>query len=317
MAVLVACYGAGTAFFNPAFDAIVPDVLPAAELVRANSLDQFVRPLALRLAGPALGGVLIASVGAGGAFALDAASFAFSACAVLAMAARRPAAAAGERLGAEVRAGLRYVRSQAWVWATLVAAALAYLLFMGPVEVLLPFVVKNSLHGDATDLGLVFAAGGAGSVGCALMIGRRGLPRRDITFMYAAWTLATLAVAGYGLSTALWHLMLASVLFNALETAGTIVWATAKQRHVPPAMLGRVSSLDWLVSTALLPLSFALTGPASAALGAQGTLVAAGALGALVTVAGLLVPGVRAVEGRSRPFAARGKPLPGALRSDP
>ena len=53
IAVLVVVYGAGQAFFNPAFDAIVPDVLPAAELGQANALDQIVRPLALRLAGPA------------------------------------------------------------------------------------------------------------------------------------------------------------------------------------------------------------------------------------------------------------------------
>ena len=90
-------------------------------------------------------------------------------------------------------------------------------------------------------------------------MGQRGLPRRDITFMYVAWTLATLAVAGYGLAGAVWQLMLASLAFNALETAGTIVWATAKQRHVPAALLGRVSSLDWLISIGLLPLSFALT----------------------------------------------------------
>ena len=62
--------------------------------------------------------------------------------------------------------------------------------------------------------------------------------------------------------------MLASVLFNTLETAGTIAWATAKQRHVPGALLGRVSSLDWLISIGLLPVSYALTGPVSAALGA-------------------------------------------------
>jgi hypothetical protein len=46
----------------------------------------------------------------------------------------------------------------------------------------------------------VFAAGGIGSVGCAVVLGQRGLPRRDITFMYVAWTLATFAVAGYGLA---------------------------------------------------------------------------------------------------------------------
>ena len=83
------------------------------------------------------------------------------------------------------------------------------------------------------------------------------------------------------------------------------MWATAKQRHVPAAMLGRVSSLDWLISIGLLPLSFALTGPVSAAIGVRATLVAAGVLGAAVTFAALLLPGMRSVEGRA-PAPARG-----------
>jgi MFS family permease len=295
---LVAVYGAGAAFFGPAFDAIVPDVLPASELAQANSLDQFVRPVALRLAGPALGGLLIDAVGIGAAFAFDAASFAFSAVALLAMATRAPRRAAEPAsVGADIRSGFAYVRRHVWLWATFASAAVAYLLFMGPAEVLLPYLVKNEMGGSASDLGLVFAAGGIGSVGCAVVVGQRGLPKRDITFMYLAWTAATVAVAGYGLATAVWQLMLASLCFNALETAGTIVWATAKQRHVPAALLGRVSSLDWLISIGLLPVSFALTGPVSGAIGAQATLVAAGVIGGVVTFAALLLPGMRAVEG--------------------
>jgi DHA3 family tetracycline resistance protein-like MFS transporter len=305
MVMLVAVYGAGTAFFTPAFDAIVPDVLPVEELPQANSLDQFVRPLALRLAGPALGGLLIELVGVGSAFALDAASFGVSAVALLAMRARvRAERPAGGSIAGEIRTGFAYIRRHVWLWATFASAAVAYLLFMGPAEVLLPFVVKNALGGSAADLGLVFAAGGLGSLGCAVVMGQRGLPRRDITFMYVVWTLATVAVAGYGLADAVWQLMLASLAFNALETAGTIVWATAKQRHVPPELLGRVSSLDWLISIGLLPLSFALTGPVSGAIGAQATLIGAGLIGGVVTFGALLLPGMRAVEGREAPVPA-------------
>jgi MFS family permease len=305
IAALAAVYGAGTAFFSPSFDALVPEVLPPGDLAQANALDQFVRPIALRLAGPALGGVLIDLFGAGTAFALDAASFVVSAAALLAMApaVRRAVPSGGGSVARDMREGLRYVRGHVWLWATFASAAIAYLLFMGPAEVLLPYIVKNDLHGGAADLGIVFAAGGIGSVGCAVVLGQRGLPRRDITFMYVTWTLATLAVAGYGLASAVWQLMLASLAFNALETAGTIVWATAKQRHVPAALLGRVSSLDWLISIGLLPLSFALTGPISGAIGAQSTLIAAGLLGAVVTFAALLLPGMREVEGREGPVA--------------
>lgn len=295
--VLAVLYGVGTAFFDPAFDAIVPEILPADSLAQANSLDQFVRPIALRLAGPALGGLLITGVGTGAAFGLDAVSFAVSGASLLAMVARpRGLRSPSESVTREIGAGFAYIRRHAWLWATFASAAIAYLLFMGPTEVLVPYLVKNSAHGSAADLGLVFAAGGIGSVGCALGFGQRGLPRRNITMMYLFWTFATFAVAGYGLAHALWGLMLASLAFNALETAGTIIWATAKQRHVPARLLGRVSSLDWLISIGLLPVSFAATGPVSAALGARTTLIAAGIVGGLVTLATLLVPGVRAIE---------------------
>jgi DHA3 family tetracycline resistance protein-like MFS transporter len=299
IAALAALYGSGTAFFGPAFDAIVPDILPPEALAQANSLDQFVRPIALRLLGPATGGALIGAAGAGAAFAVDAVSFGLSGIALLAMSASRRATPVGTpSVVREMRAGAAYVRSHVWLWATLASAALAYLLFMGPVEVLVPFIVKNQLHEGATALGLVFAAGGVGSVGCAVLMGQRGLPRREVTFMYIAWTLATLAVAGYGLAHALWGLMLASLAFNALETAGTIVWATIKQSRVPTALLGRVSSLDWLISIGLLPVSFALTGPVSAAIGVRTTLVGAGLVGGVVTFAALFLPGMRAGEGR-------------------
>jgi hypothetical protein len=301
MAVAVV-YGAATAFFDPASDALVPQLLPAETLAQANSLDQLIRPLALRLAGPAVGGAVIAAIGVGWSFGLDAVSFLVSGATLLAMSPLRRATGPGDGVEAvasvrrEVAAGLRYVRSHAWLWATLVSAAIAYLLFMGPTEVLVPFIVKNRLSDGAGALGLVFAAGGLGSLLCAILIGQRGLPRRALTFMYICWTLATLAIAGYGLSSQLWGLMLASVAFNSLETAGTIAWATTKQRLVPTQLLGRVSSLDWLISIGLLPVSFAITGPVSAALGLRATLIGAGVLGALVTFAALLVPGVRQMD---------------------
>jgi MFS family permease len=300
--VIGVVYGAATAFFDPSSDALVPELLPAELLAQANSLSQLIRPVALRLAGPALGGALVAALGAGGAFALDAASFLVSAAALVAMSrTHRPSPGAGEGSTLrQVATGMRYVRSHAWLWATLASAAVAYLLFMGPTEVLLPFVVKNELHGGAGQLGLVFAAGGFGSLICALAIGTHGLPGRSMTFIYGTWTAATLAVAGYGLAHALWGLMIVSFAFNGLETAGTIAWATAKQRHVPIALLGRVSSLDWLISIGLLPLSFALTGSVSAAVGVRTTLIGAGLLGALVTAAALLVPGVREIDGPAR-----------------
>jgi hypothetical protein len=213
VAVLVALFGVGAALFTPAFEALVPDIVPQSQLAAANALDQFVRPMMLRLVGPALGGVLVAGVGTGVAFAVDAATFLVAVAAVAFM--RPHPHIRSEQLGSSIGAiaeGLRFVRRRVWLWGTLASAAVAYLVFMGPAEVLLPYVIKNEIGGSARDLGLVFAAGGTGAIAAALVMGQRGQPRRDVTVMYATWTLATLAVAGYGLATATWQLMLAPQL---------------------------------------------------------------------------------------------------------
>ncbi len=301
MMVLVAIYGGAQAFFDPASDAILPQLVPESRLGEANALEQVFRPLALRLLGPALGGVLVGVLGPGSAFLADAATFLVSAAALSLMSARASASPLRTdvtlvRATAQAREGFSYVRRHVWLWGTFASAGVAYLLFMGPAEVLLPFMVKHTLHGSGVQLGLVLGAGGLGSVASGFVMMRSGLPARSMTFIYVVWALATLAIAGYGLATAMWELMLASVAFNLLETAGTIVWATMKQRHVPGQMLGRVSSLDWLISIGLLPVSFALTGPLSALFGVRATLIGAGVAGAAATLAGLTLPGMRAVD---------------------
>ena len=105
---------------------------------------------------------------------------------------RRDAACRPSALGACRLGGRRWeenfalcARSSLWLWGTLLSAAFAYLAFLSPTEVLLPYIVKNDLHASAADLGLIFAAGGVGAVGAALVMGQRGDPSRDVAVMYA------------------------------------------------------------------------------------------------------------------------------------
>lgn len=301
MAVIAACYGAGSAFFGPAFDAVVPELVPAALLPQANALDQFVRPTAARLVGPALGGWIIASVGVGWAFLVDAATFAVSVACLIRLGRiersdRPDDGAEGATLWTEIREGLIFVRSRTWLWGTFLAATLAYLVFLGPSEVLLPYILKNELGGDAGDLGMVLATGGVGAVTASLVMAQRGLPARNMAFIYVSWSLATLMVVGYGIAAAPWQAMLACFAFNLFESAGLIVWITTKQLLVPPRLLGRVSSVDWFISIGLMPVSYAVAGPIAELAGARPTLVGAGVLGAAITLAFLFLPGVRSAE---------------------
>jgi len=302
LALLSVIYGLGAGVAAPAFDAIVPDLVPQTDLEQANALEQFLRPTMFRLAGPALGGVLIALTGVGTAFFLDALTFLVSAgCLARIRPTLRPADTSGPTsLIADALAGARFVRSQVWLWGTFASATIAYLMFIGPTEVLLPYVVRESLHGSASDLGIILGAGGVGALAAAATIGHTGLPRRQLTFMYASWSIATLAVAGYGLAQAGWQLMVVCVLVNGLEAVGTVAWATTKQRLVPAHLMGRVSSLDWFISIAGLPVSYALTAPVAALIGARGTLIVAGVVGACVTLAALYLPGMRAADGALR-----------------
>ena len=151
--------GTATAFASPALDALVPQLVPESELTQANALDQVVRPLAVQLAGPALGGLAVAVVQPAGAFALDAVTFLLSAVCIIRMTPLQLSVDIAQigSLRHEVREGLRYVRRHVWLWGTFFSATFAYLLFIGPTQVLLPYIVRNSLHAGASTYGIVLA----------------------------------------------------------------------------------------------------------------------------------------------------------------
>jgi DHA3 family tetracycline resistance protein-like MFS transporter len=298
LVALSAVFGVGEALFNPSFVALVPEIVPEPQLVQANSLDQAMRPLAMQFLGPALGGAIVASAGTATAFALDGASFLFSAAMILLIRAR-PAIRHDPResLMSEIGEGVAYVRRQVWLWGTLLAFSITVLVFWGPIEVLVPFVIKNDLGGGAGGFGLVLAAGGAGAIVAAVVTSLVGLPRQRLTLCFLSFIVAGFGTAFYGVATALWQMAVIAAVAGACFAVGLVAWGTIMQTQVPAALLGRVSSLDWMVSISLLPVSFALVGPVSGLLGARTTLIAAGlGAGSILMVALVLLPGLRDID---------------------
>jgi MFS family permease len=298
LVALAALMGIGDAFFGPAFGAIVPDIVSAEHLVQANALQQVVEQAAARLAGPALGGLVVAALGVGPAFLVDAGTFLLSAVAVAALRVRSRAVERARSARAELREGLEFVRHEPWLWSTLISASLSLLFFLGPLEVLLPYVVRNDLHAGAGGFGLVLAAAGVGAIGVSLAVGQLGIPRRYLTFMYAMWTVATLPLAGYAVGTHLWQFVLLGAVYGGCMTGGMVVWGTLMSTRVPPDLRGRVHSLDWFVSIGLTPISFALTGPLSKAIGIDATLILAAILPAVACVVLFVVARLREDEER-------------------
>lgn len=296
--VIAFFFGAGQAFQGPAAGAIVPDLVPKHLLVEANSLSQFVRQLALMFLGPAVGGLVVHSLGAGTAFLVDAGTFAFAIAMLSLLGAQAPKAQSDEptSMRRDIVEGFRFVRRNVWLWGTLGWALAAVFLVYGPFTVLLPYLVRNDLGGDAGDLGLVFAAGGLSAIIVSFLVGQLGLPRRHITFMYGLWMIACLQIAAYALAGVPWHAMAISFAGEGCWAAGLIVWVTLMQRVVPAELLGRVKSVDWLLSLGLVPLSFAVTGPLAGWLGVKPVLLIAGIGASALTALFYFLPGMRDTE---------------------
>jgi DHA3 family tetracycline resistance protein-like MFS transporter len=307
LAACAAVTGVGDALFAPAFGSIVPEIVPRELLAQANALDQFVRPVA-GIAGPALAGVLIATSGAGLALAVDAATFGASTVTALLLTPRPFERRPGRSARRDLREVFSFVRARTWLWATL---AIAGLLNVAPSarNVLLPFVVKNDLRASAGALGAVYSATAAGALVSALVYGQRGLPRRYVLAMYLGWGGATLVIAGYGLATGVWQLVVLGFLAGIGLALGMAIWGTMMHRLVPRELLGRVTSVDWMLSTALMPVSMVGVGFLGDAIGARATLVAAGLFGGVLTIAFvLLVPGLREPEREDAASGALGEP---------
>jgi DHA3 family tetracycline resistance protein-like MFS transporter len=298
--LLVAGYGASEAVFGPAYGAIIPELVDRDVLTQANSLNQVNRPLALRLVGPALGGILVSAFGTGEALAIDAGTFAVSAAILSRMGVPRTvlekAEASVRSVLRDVGEGLAAVRRVPWLWAGMAADAIGTLATWGCVQALVPIVVRNDLGGGAAMLGAIYAAGGVGAVIAAVATGSRGSPRRPVTVLFLVLAGKVAAVGIFGFATSAATAMVASFLMGALSTVGLVIWMTLIHERVEGDLLGRVNSIDWLVSTSLMPVALAVVGPLADAFGARALLAVTGLGGALLVLSLMLVPGVLAGE---------------------
>jgi MFS family permease len=231
--------GAGESFFIPSYTAILPRLLPERELLAANGLEGTLRPLAQQAAGPAVGGLAVAALSPGAAILAGGLTYLFSAGCLLAMrvrpakGAKKSGAPGVASVFADLREGLRYVRKTSWLWATLLFALVAVLFVVGPLEVLLPFAVRENLGGGAEEYGLALAAFGVGGAVGALAISSGRLPRRYLTVMILMWGLGSLPFALVGMAGALWIVLVSLFVIGATFSAATVIWGTLLQRRVP------------------------------------------------------------------------------------
>lgn len=265
--------GVGAAFFFPAYSAILPRILPPEDLLAANGMEGTMRPILQQAAGPAVAGILVAALSPSHAVT------GVAACHLLAFivlnflgqhALDAPGADGGpaaERAKTsffhDLREGVGYTAWTPWLLWTLVWACISVLFLIGPIEVLMPFVVRDQLGGDSRMFGFLLAIMGVGGAGASLATASFPLPRRYLTVMMVSWGAGSLPLAAVGTMDSFWMVAAALFVFGASGGVGMVIWGTLLQRRVPPHLLGRVSSLDFFVSLALMPVSMALAGPAA------------------------------------------------------
>jgi MFS family permease len=297
LAVVGFATGVGMAFYYPAYSAWLPALVPESDLMAVNGFEGMVRPTIGNAIGPGVAGVVVGAVSAGAALSVAAGASLLGLLALTLVpktAVRRDLAGEQEAGAApahpvvaalrDIREGFAYMVRTPWLLATLLFASLMILAIMGPLEVLVPFLIKDRLGGGPGDHAVVLAAFGIGGAVGSMAMASLTMPRRYLTAMNLLWGLGCLPFIAMGMADDIWVVVVAAFVIGAMFSAPMVIWGTLLQRRVPPHMLGRVASLDFFVSASLMPVSMALAGPVSEAIGLRTTFLIAG-----------LVPGVAAV----------------------
>jgi len=289
--------GTGEAFFNPALDGLTVEMAPRDQLGNANALYGLATS-ATRIAGPALGGLLVALAGPAVVVAADAASYAVSVLALSLL--RGPGPITGgnsparQTLWRDMAEGWADFRSRTWLWVVTVQFAFFNLITWAPWMLLGP-VMGRAYLGGAAGWGAIMAVQGAGAIVAGMLsLGRR--PRRPMmvatigTFCYALpdIPMALHASAGW-VATAAFSCGAGSALFATF-------FGTAMQQQVPPELLARVGSLTVFPAYGVGVIGYAIDGPLAAAFGPAAVFGVGAAYGLLSSAAVLTLRSVRAVS---------------------
>lgn len=273
--VLAAAMGATTAYGQPVRQAIVPSIVPVSRLQNAIALMTLAQNGSF-MAGPAIGGAMIAGWGTGTSFAVQTAVYLVALLPLarlhLPAAIRKP----GRRMGAEIREGISFIVHHRGI-RVLVAMLMVFgLLMIGPFSALLPVIARDRLGRGALGTGLMFASLGTGMLLTSLVLASmRNLRRRGLVFAvnYIAGGLGFAAI-GWSRSYAL----TIAVLFVWGMGGGLFINLnqTLIQTHTPPRLMGRVMSVHTVAFVGIGPIGALVSGAGAAAFGPGEWIVGCG-----------------------------------------
>jgi len=279
-------------FFNPAKQAIIPNLVPPAMLVRANSL-VMTSERTMELLGYSAAGVIAAAISWAPLFIIDAATYLFSAVTLLGITdVLRSAGRKQLRIFQDIAEGMRFVVGSPVLRSTMALTAMAAL-FAGMTFPTLVVLAYGALGANASGYGFLEAVIGAGAI-----VGAVAAPQ--LMNRYKAGMLILGGVAGFGASYALTgfsrDLTFAFVFLFICGAANTVYLVpliSVTMREAPDSVRGRVMSSRFLLAQAGLLGGMAIAGPLSDRLGAPLVFVTAGCLLICAAAVGFLFRDLR------------------------
>jgi len=273
---------AAMSFDAPARQALIPLLVPRERLANALALNVLAWDVAA-IAGPALGGLVIAHVSVAAAFWVDAASYLAVVAALLAMRRDLPVPKLERRGWTAFMDGLRFVRHRPLLWQLMLLDFFAVLLASSTG--LLPVFARDVLRVGPDGLGLLFAAPSAGAIVGAGLFALLPTPRWP--GQVVAWVVvgygAALAVFGISRLFVLSFLLLA--LAGALDAVAMALRHTVRQLATPDAYRGRVGAIAAVFAAGGPRLGQFQAGVLAGAVGPAGAMVIGGVGCVLVAVA--------------------------------
>jgi MFS family permease len=301
MVVIEAVAGLTMALVFPAYAGLVPQLVPRDVLQQANALNAVLRN-GFRVAGPALGGVLVVTVGPGWALAFDALTW--LAASLLLAPVKIPAAVRKERTSTwvDLREGWYLFTGTTWLWVVVLGFGAMNAISSGAWSTLGPVRADQTI--GANGWGLVLSAQAVGLLATSLLFLRVRLERPLLLGMLGMIGYGAL-IATYGLTDQLALLMVVAFVAGAGVEVFGLGWALAMQEHVEDRMLSRAYSYDALGSFVAIPVGQLLYGPLGAAYGLAPVMVVSGVLYVLIALSTLLSRSVRRLPRAAQPEASR------------
>jgi DHA3 family tetracycline resistance protein-like MFS transporter len=283
--------GGAFAFRFPAYTAIVTELVPADLLTEANAARTLGMALG-RTGGPIAAGIVVAYFGTPLAFGIDALTFVFSFLAFFAAHPTARPASSGLPIPKQVREGISFVAATRWLWMALLALTFINLAYGGQIGVMTPLLVRDTLHAGAATFGAVTAAFGLGRVVGGFLLPQLHIARPGVG-MYVFEAIGGLATLGIGLIVWLPATFALMALMGLALSSSDTLFDTLIQRNVPRELLGRVTSVNFLIGSLFVPLSPLFAAALIDVFGPATTFVVAGVWAAGIALLLLVISPIR------------------------